>query len=1174
VLLHVLHALWTDGHLALWAERPTAPEEALGPTPPPSPPPLLSPPSPPTDGELSGGAPLPWAAPADEVRRILEVAGVPAGDLQAGQVRIVLPTLHGVPVPSPRLVHAVGRSADDEGPGWAWPGEEQAPVVPSVYRVPVLRVPPERVLEVLEALDIDDDDATLSAASVEVAGSSGEGRGPGVEYFAVAGRFVRWLLGQHRFVPSIVQDAGGGVRAVWQPWLADEIVLSRLVPLARAMPPAARSAVDAFEHRGWPILEDFLLRVADAQCRAALRAERLSEAIEGRAPADDPQVLWLSGLLDSSSAIEASGERRAELLKTVRRWIGQLDQRAGDAGWRLCLVLQEPVDLTGLTDLQAPGPGLRWPLTLHLQNVDSPQDLLDASDIWVLPGDHAVVGTRRVDKPAEVLLSELGRAARLYRPLEEALARGEPDRLELTTTQAYEFLREHRSILIEQGFGVIVPEWWDSPAARLGVRLRIDPGPAPGAAVTGSSASAAAPARAGLASLVHYSWQISIGQVTLSLQEFEKLAQARSPLVMIGGRWVEVRPEDVQAAVEFIRANPGGQMELGRALRLAYAADVRTTGLPVVGLEAGGWLAGMLRAVGAAGAGESGGAEQAGLEIVEPPARFVGSLRPYQVKGLSWLTFLDRVGLGACLADDMGLGKTIQLLALLLREREEAERAGAGGTVGVGGAERPGPTLLVVPMSVVGNWVREAQRFAPSLRLYVHHGPDRRRGEALLRAALEADLVITTYALANRDRDDLEPVPWGRIALDEAQNIKNPAAKQTQAIRSLEAPRRVALTGTPIENRLSELWSIMDFLNPGLMGPLGEFRAKFAVPIERYHDAARARRLRGMVQPFVLRRLKTDPSVIADLPEKLETRDFCYLTPEQASLYEATVRRMLASAEQSEGIQRRGVILAGLVKLKQICNHPHLYLRDLDDQPPGPGGVVAASRSGKCVRLIEMLDEVIAGGGQALVFTQFRQMGALLAPMLRTELDREVLFLHGGTTAQQRDAMVARFQKGDGSAPVFILSLKAGGIGLNLTAANHVFHFDRWWNPAVESQATDRAYRIGQTRTVQVHKFVVSGTLEERIDQMIEQKSDLAANVIGSGEAWLTELSLAQLRDVLTLRPAALEDDDTATPRTAGAGRAAALAAMAEGRTPEPDDLDSDGVPALPGDADADGGEP
>ncbi|MBL8757935.1 MAG: ATP-dependent helicase, partial [Phycisphaerae bacterium] len=616
-----------------------------------------------------------------------------------------------------------------------------------------------------------------------------------------------------------------------------------------------------------------------------------------------------------------------------------------------------------------------------------------------------------------------------------------------------------------------------------------------------------------------------------------------SPLVMVGGRWVEVRPEDIKAAVAFIRENPGGSMELGRAMRMAYGADPKATGLPVLGLDATGWIGGLL----------SDPSSNQTLPMLAAPEGFVGSLRPYQLKGLSWLAFLDRWGLGSCLADDMGLGKTIQLLAMLLAERagppagSGAGAGGAGGGGGGGGGTSGGgsagdpilPTLLIVPMSVVGNWVRETARFAPSLRVHVHHGPERPQGEALLRAAHAADLVITTYALAHRDRASLEPIAWGRIALDEAQNIKNPGTKQTQAIRALDAPRRVALTGTPIENRLSELWSIMDFLNPGLLGGLHEFRARFAVPVERYHDQHKGRQLRAMVQPFVLRRLKTDPTVIADLPEKVETREYCYLTPEQATLYERTVREMLSAAEHAEGIQRRGVILAGLVKLKQICNHPKQFLKDADrplapvdgsegdadDATPLPRELAEPRRSGKCVRLVQMLDEVLAGGGQALVFTQFRQMGAILSTMLRHELDREVLFLHGGTPAKERDRMVVAFNKGDGSAPVFVLSLKAGGVGLNLTGANHVFHFDRWWNPAVENQATDRAYRIGQTRTVQVHKFVVAGTLEERIDQMIEQKAALLENIIGSGEGWLTELSLSQLRDVLTLRPDAVAEE-------------------------------------------------
>jgi hypothetical protein len=1122
MLNHVLHACWSEGTLNLWAERggTHASPDGHGVT------------GPSTNGHEASASAHPFGATGEELTRVVVEAGIEASRFEVGSMRVVLPCHEGVPLSSPRLVHSEGHALADES---------LATPVPGTFEVACLRVRASDVLAVLDALDTEDADAALSAESVEVAGSAGESRGASIEFYCLAGRLVRWLLSQQRFVPAVVQELMGGVRGLWMPWLADEITLTRLSLLVRAMPVSARASVDGLEHQAWPIVEDFLVRVSDSACRRALTHENMIETIEGRSGAEDAHVLWLGGLLGEASGIEVAGERRADLLRRVRGWLGQLDHRGGDAGWRLCMRLSEPVDLTGLGDLQAPGPALRWALTLHLQNIQSPEHLLDAGDIWVLPTDSALVGGKRVDKPAEVLLAELGRAARLYKPLEEALRDGEPTKLDLATAQAYEFLREHRTILIEQGFGVLVPEWWDSPTARLGVRLRIDSGQTPGGA---GDAGGGGPARVGLASLVNYSWQISIGQTILSLQEFERLAQMRSPLVMIGGRWVEVRPEDVQSAIEFIRANPGGEMELGKAIRLAYAADMRTTGLPVVGMDVSGWLSGVF---GDAPPG-SGGA----VEMVSPPEQFIGSLRPYQLKGLSWLSFLDRFGLGSCLADDMGLGKTIQLLAMLLREREELARAqGQGRYVG----ERIGPTLLVVPMSVVGNWLREAGRFAPSLRVYIHHGVERKRGAELLEATLNADLVITTYALVHRDRDDLEPVPWHRLALDEAQNIKNPSAKQTQAVRSLDAPRRVALTGTPIENRLSELWSIMDFLNPGLLGALHDFRSRFALPIERYHDSAKAKRLRSLVHPFVLRRLKTDPTVIADLPEKVETKDFCYLTPEQATLYEATVKRMLASAEQSDGIQRRGIILAGLVKLKQVCNHPHLYLRDLDEHVPGPGGVVGTSRSGKCVRLVEMLDEVLAAGGQALVFTQFRQMGHLLASILRHELDREVLFLHGGTTAAQRDAMVARFQKSDGSAPIFILSLKAGGTGLNLTAANHVFHFDRWWNPAVESQATDRAYRIGQTRTVQVHKFIVAGTLEERIDQMIEQKQDLAANVIGSGEAWLTDLTLDQLRDVLALRPGATDDEDGETPRRrGGAERAAALVAKAETIAPDPDD--------------------
>jgi SNF2 family DNA or RNA helicase len=468
------------------------------------------------------------------------------------------------------------------------------------------------------------------------------------------------------------------------------------------------------------------------------------------------------------------------------------------------------------------------------------------------------------------------------------------------------------------------------------------------------------------------------------------------------------------------------------------------------------------------------------------------------VRGYSWLAFLRRWGLGACLADDMGLGKTVQTLALIERDWEEGPRR---------------PTLLVCPMSVVGNWKKEAERFTPDLPVLVHHGQKRTRGNTFAEEAAEQALVLTSYALLHRDQGLFEQVPWAGVILDEAQNIKNPETKQAKAARALAAGYRVALTGTPVENHVGDLWSLWEFLHPGFLGGQADFRRRFFIPIQVQRDAEAADRLRRLTGPFLLRRLKTDRSIIADLPDKLEMKVFCNLTREQASLYAAVVEELNRSLSGADGIQRKGVILGALSKLKQVCNHPTQFL---GDNSPVPG------RSGKLARLTEMLDEVLQAGDRALVFTQFTEMGTLLQRHLQETFGREVLFLHGGVSRPQRDRMVERFQ-GEAAGPrVFLLSLKAGGTGLNLTAANHVFHFDRWWNPAVENQATDRAFRIGQSRNVQVHKFVCVGTLEEKIDEMIERKQQVAARVVGTGEAWLTELSNEELKDIFTLRQEAL----------------------------------------------------
>ncbi|MEH1964602.1 MAG: SNF2-related protein [Nostoc sp.] len=446
---------------------------------------------------------------------------------------------------------------------------------------------------------------------------------------------------------------------------------------------------------------------------------------------------------------------------------------------------------------------------------------------------------------------------------------------------------------------------------------------------------------------------------------------------------------------------------------------------------------------------------------------------------------------------------TIQFIAFLLHLKEQDAFEN--------------PTLLVCPTSVLGNWEREVNKFAPSLKILQYHGDKRPKGKAFLEAVKNHDLIVTSYSLLHRDIKSLQSVSWQIIVLDEAQNVKNPEAKQSKAVRQLSATFRIALTGTPVENRLQELWSILDFLNPGYLGNRQFFQRRFAMPIEKYGDTASLAQLRSLVQPFILRRLKSDREIIQDLPDKQEMTVFCGLTGEQAALYQQVVEQSLVEIESAEGLQRRGMILALLIKLKQICNHPAQYLKQ---------ATLEQHNSAKLLRLEEMLEEVLVEGDRALIFTQFAEWGKLLKPYLEKQLGREIFFLYGSTSKKQREEMIDRFQHDPQGPPIMILSLKAGGVGLNLTRANHVFHFDRWWNPAVENQATDRVFRIGQTRNVQVHKFVCTGTLEEKIHDMIESKKQLAEQVVGAGEEWLTEMDTDQLRNLLLLDRSAVIDDD------------------------------------------------
>lgn len=890
-------------------------------------------------------------------------------------------------------------------------------------------------------------------------------------YWVALTRWLLTVLARQQFCPDAVELPGGGCEGRWRLLVRDRRELAWLERFVSAMPPSCRAmvcnggaGVDATR-----LVESFLAETTDALIRRSLSGDSFFQQIHRRSEEVGRwELYWLSALIADDRRVRAAEEEHSSGVSRVRDWLAQADEDLEEPAPQLCFALIEPEDDSDLS-------GACWRLAFELRSADG-EEILDLPKAWAERGDLPGLLGSRLSSRRQHLLSQLRRAAEIVPELSRSSVRTTGG-VDLTTAEAHVFLRERAPLLGAQGFDVTLPEWATRGQTLLGLRLQVRPHK------DGDGGSDPSLGRLGLGSLLDFDWRVAVGKEQLSLEEFEKLSANKAPLVKLRGQWIGVDRDAAEQALEFMRRQAGRPMTLLQAIRLAGGAEEFDAGLPIVGLSGADWIEQFLR--------ES---SEVALESFEPPMAFNGTLRPYQLRGLHWLAFLDRLGIGSCLADDMGLGKTIQLLALLLHERRDGQAVG--------------PTLLFAPMSVVGNWEREIQRFARPLRVLVHHGPARLSGEAFVRAANRHDVVLTTYGLAGRELRDLTRVPWHRIAMDEAQKIKNPSANQTIALRSLKSTHRVALTGTPIENHLSELWSIMEMLNPGLLGSASAFRNRFALPIEKFGDKKKADQLRQMIRPFVLRRLKSDPAVACDLPDKMEMRVYCNLTPEQAALYERTVNDTLNQVDSASGIRRRGLILAALTKLKQICNHPAHYLRN---QGPLDG------RSGKCERLVEMVEEVLEEGDAALVFTQYKEMGTLLQKLLGDRLQIVVPFLHGGSTMKKRNEMILDFQNPASPTRIFLLSLKAGGFGLNLTKANHVFHFDRWWNPAVEEQAADRAHRIGQTRRVQVHKFVCIGTVEERIDRLLAEKSALADQIVGSGDEWLTGLSTQELRTYLAL---------------------------------------------------------
>ncbi|MGB3695471.1 MAG: DEAD/DEAH box helicase [Spirulinaceae cyanobacterium] len=885
----------------------------------------------------------------------------------------------------------------------------------------------------------------------------------------------RWsldLLARGKFLPGLFSPQPGEEVAFWQPLLDSAADQELLTKFMRSMPAACLAYQEEVEVQ--ELLLSFLNYIIDFRVRKWLTTNTK--------PGKENEIkVWLQALSQPENSLEIAPSLTKGWEKIISRWklplqdylVDPLSYQLGKNPFRTCFALEPPEE-----------PGGDWFLDYYLRSIDDEDFLVSAITIWQYPAEQITIENRVIEQPQETLLKGLGLAARIYEPIKATLQESRPVVCDLNPIQVYEFIRAIAWQFQDNGLGVLFPPGL-TPGAdekRLGVSIKAQ--------------VAEGKKRLGLQSLLNFKLNIAIGDKTLSKQDFERLLAQKSPLVEVEGEWMALQPADVKAAQAVLSSqNENLDLSVEDALRLSQGDTQTLAKLPVVDFQASGVLKELIDNLN----------NNQSIKTIEVPQKFQGTLRPYQLRGVSWLAFLERWGLGACLADDMGLGKTAQLIGLILHLKEK-------GTLSA-------PTLIVCPTSVLGNWEREIYKFAPSLSVVVHHGDKRKKGSNFLNQVERKDLVVTSYALIYRDIKTLEKVEWEGIVLDEAQNIKNPQAKQSKAARELPAEFRIALTGTPVENRLSELWSILDFLNPGYLGTKQFFQRRFAIPIEKYGDRDSLQTLRSLVQPFLLRRLKTDKKIIQDLPEKQEMNVFCGLSEEQAVLYQQLVDKSLEEIEAAAGIQRHGLILTLLLRLKQVCNHPAHFLKEKK--------IKSAERSGKLLRLEEMLEEVVAEGDRALIFTQFSEWGKLLQPYLERKLGGEVLFLYGSTRRVQREAMLDRFQNDPEGPKLLILSLKAGGTGLNLTRANHVFHVDRWWNPAVENQATDRAFRIGQKRNVQVHKFVCNGTLEERINEIIESKKQLAEQTVDAGEQWLTKMDTDQLRNLLLLdRDAIIEEEN------------------------------------------------
>jgi SNF2 family DNA or RNA helicase len=764
-----------------------------------------------------------------------------------------------------------------------------------------------------------------------------------------------------------------------------------------------------------------------------------------------------NSLIDNALMLNSKMHLTDQGYTNWKQWRNNLDYDQLGSPFRLCLRLEAPEQEHD-----------KWCLTFLLQSKEDPSFMVNLGEYYSnkqKPIYKKMFGTS-VERS---LLLQLGYASRLYAPVEKLFDYGlYESEIELSKEEAFDFLKEDAWTLHACGYNIIVPSWW-TKKGRLKAKIKVN------ASKRKRDKMDNPKGYLGYEGLVSFDYNYAIGTERVSVKEWNELLNAKTDLVFFRGQWITIDPKEMQRMQALIESSESDRFNGNIQDLIEMSANDDDFDIDID--EA---LESMVSKLG----------DKQAITMLDSPEGLQATLRPYQLRGLSWLAYLESIGMHPCLADDMGLGKTMQIISLLLSRKFK------------------GPSLLIAPTSVIGNWDREVKKFAPSISTYIYHGA-KRKSEVFHKAIEGHDIVITSFGLLRRDKNVFQSQHWARIIVDEAQNIKSPTASQTKALCSLKGNSRIALTGTPVENRLMDLWSIFNFLNPGYLGNKTTFRKQFELPVQKDNNEQKAKVLKKMVEPFILRRLKTDKSIIKDLPDKIEQKVYCQLTKEQASIYQAVVNETEEKLNSADSKEKNSIFVSSILRLKQVCNHPAQILQD--------GSEFTPERSVKLQRLVEMTKEIMTNGESVLIFSQFTEICRELEKVVKQN-GYNSYYLHGGTSRVKREKMITDFQDPKSPPAIFILSLKAGGVGITLTKANHVIHFDRWWNPAVENQATDRAYRIGQKKTVFAHKYITIGTIEENIDLMLEEKQRVSDMVVGSDESWLSRLDNKSFIDLIKLK--------------------------------------------------------